>query len=159
MSTTRKAINFDLDTNLLKKYYPKKTIFTSYTKAYKDIKNYLQKQGFSHRQGSGYVSELPIEDYEVLKIVREMSKKFTWLSQCVKQFDVTEIGMTYDMTQSIHDAANLQKAPLAKKKENTQKNYHSDIPNYRKRLEDAQKNKGITKTEKPKTKNKNEPSL
>ena len=39
----RKAINFDLNDNLLKKYYPSK----SYKNAWRDIKKFLLKNDFS----------------------------------------------------------------------------------------------------------------
>ena len=159
MNLTRKAINFDLDTKLLKQYYPTKNKLFGYTKAYKDIKNFLKSQGFEHRQGSGYVSKEPLNDYGVIQVVNSLSQKFSWLSQCVKHFDVTEIGNTYDMTENIYDAANLKKTPVAKKEEKTHKKSNSSIPNYRKRIEDAQKNKDIAKNEKSKIKRKNEPNL
>ena len=45
MPTThgRKAVNFDLNDNLLKKYYPSK----SYKNAWRDIKKFLLKNDFS----------------------------------------------------------------------------------------------------------------
>ena len=48
----RKAVNFDLNDNLLKQYYPSK----SYKNAWRDIKKFLLKSNFEHRQYSGYVS-------------------------------------------------------------------------------------------------------
>ena len=49
---TLKALNFDLDTENLKRYYPS----SDYHKAYFDIKQFMIQNGFEHRQGSGYVS-------------------------------------------------------------------------------------------------------
>ncbi|MFQ6791644.1 MAG: hypothetical protein ACLRT4_02545 [Thomasclavelia sp.] len=68
---SRKAINFDLNDNLLKRNYPSK----SYRNAWRDIKGYLVKNGFNHRQYSGYVSQDCIEMSEVAHIIGMMSRK------------------------------------------------------------------------------------
>ena len=51
MSLARKAINFDLSTNELKKH------FNNTAEAYNKIKEFMLKNGFEHRQYSGYVSK------------------------------------------------------------------------------------------------------
>lgn len=94
---TKKALNFDLDTADLKKYYPHK----NYRSAYKDIKNYLCSHGFTHRQWSGYVSVDKMSDYEIKKTVQTMTKAFPWLKKCVNRFDVTDIGEQHDLTHLI----------------------------------------------------------
>ncbi|EAK1781969.1 virulence associated protein D, partial [Campylobacter upsaliensis] len=48
----KKCINFDLDTKELLKYFPKGT-----RKPYALIKEFFEKQGFDHRQYSGYISK------------------------------------------------------------------------------------------------------
>ena len=53
---TRKAINFDLNNQLLKENYPSK----NYKKGWTDIRIFLEKSNFVHRQYSGYVSNKPI---------------------------------------------------------------------------------------------------
>ena len=90
-----KAINFDLDTKKLKEH------FENYTQAYKALGEALNKRGFEHRQGSGYVSAKPITSGEILLHVTNITKELNWLSDCVKKFDVTNIGETYDMTDVI----------------------------------------------------------
>lgn len=89
----QKAINFDLDTNALKMYYPGK----HWRKAYKDIRNFLKENGFSHRQWSGYRSKGLLSDTQIIAIIKKMNKTYPWLSKCVNHFDVTNIGKTYDM--------------------------------------------------------------
>lgn len=88
-----KAINFDLNINHLKDYYSKE----NHLNAYSDIRSYLLKKGFEHRQGSGYRSKEKLTDIEITAIVREMGKKFPWLHKCVGQFDVTNIGQNYSL--------------------------------------------------------------
>lgn len=94
---SRKAINFDLDTANLKKYYPQK----NYRQAYRDIKDFMVNNGFKHRQWSGYISIHKINDYDVKKITQNLTKKFVWLKKCVNRFDVTDIGKTHDLTHII----------------------------------------------------------
>ena len=42
----RKAVNFDLNDNLLKQYYPSK----NYKNGWRDIKRFFEKSNFVHRQ-------------------------------------------------------------------------------------------------------------
>lgn len=97
---SRKAINFDLDTKKLKQFYPCKGLL-SYKKAYKDIKKFMENNGFEHRQWSGYISKQNIDSYDVSVIIAKLSYKFPWLKQCVNKFDVTDIGNQYDLTDII----------------------------------------------------------
>ena len=92
-----KAINFDLDTNKLKEK------FENYTQAYNDVRKAFHKQGFEHRQGSGYVSDHPVTNLDVYVCVINIMIELNWLPNCVKKFDVTDIGDTYDMTDIIHN--------------------------------------------------------
>ncbi|WP_296875790.1 hypothetical protein [Thomasclavelia sp.] len=102
---SRKAINFDLDDNLLKQNYPSK----SYKNAWRDIKRYLVKNGFIHRQYSGYVSKGNIKMSKVGNIIGTMSRKWSWLSLSVIQFDVTIVGNEYSFLKRIEDEANMFK--------------------------------------------------
>ena len=57
--------------------------------AYEQIKkNFLEKNGFKHRQKSGYISKKPLNNYQVDIITKELGKKFTWLDDCMQQFDI-----------------------------------------------------------------------
>ena len=94
---SRKAINFDLNNNLLKKYYPSK----SYKNAWKDINKYLENNDFIHRQYSGYVSKIGVSMAEVGNIIGKMSRKWTWLNKCVMEFDVTIVGDEYSFISRI----------------------------------------------------------
>lgn len=96
-----KAINFDLDTKALQQYYPS----SNWRKAYEDINKFFLSNGFEHRQGSGYVSINPTDKYSTLKFVERLSITLSWLSKCVKHFDVTDIGEQFDMLDIIKGAA------------------------------------------------------
>ena len=94
---SRKAINFDLNNNLLKQYYPSK----NYKKAWKDINKYLENNDFIHRQYSGYVSKIGVSMAEVGNIIGKMSRKWTWLNKCVMEFDVTKVEDEYSFISRI----------------------------------------------------------
>lgn len=95
--SVRKAINFDLDTKALKEFYPGK----DYRAAYGEIKNFMENIGFEHRQWSGYISIKALDQEEITSNVKKIAQKFPWLSQCVNRFDVTNIGRTCDMIDTI----------------------------------------------------------
>ncbi|MBO4266921.1 MAG: hypothetical protein J5910_06990 [Lachnospiraceae bacterium] len=86
-----KAINFDLDTRELAQYYK------PYNKAYYEVKRFFKQHGFSHRQGSGYVSDNKLSTVEVMVIVDEFVHTFPWTGTCVEKIDVTNIGAQYDL--------------------------------------------------------------
>jgi len=96
----KKAINFDIDTKKYKNYTKK-----SASTAYEEIKRFLKKNGFNHRQGSGYVSKTQVKDWEVMAIIMKMSIQLKWLKYCVKEMDVTNIGKQYSMINVINEAS------------------------------------------------------
>ena len=104
-SKSRKAINFDLNDSLLKKYYPSK----NYKNGWRDIKKFFEKSNFVHRQYSGYVSINEIGIAEVGNIVGKMARKWYWLSKSVMQFDVTNVGEEYSFLEKIENETRLGK--------------------------------------------------
>ncbi|MBR1421847.1 MAG: hypothetical protein IJ571_00180 [Ruminococcus sp.] len=76
----------------MKEHYPGK----DYRQAYKDIKSFMLKNGFEHRQWSGYISTKPIDYSSITVLTVELSKKMPWLKDCVNKFDVTNVGKTFD---------------------------------------------------------------
>lgn len=90
-----KAINFDLDTNKLNEYFEYRS------EAYNKIKNFMTKNGFEHRQYSGYKSLKPLTNGDMTVLIYELNNKFDWLKDCVNRFDVTNIGEQYDYVNLI----------------------------------------------------------
>jgi virulence-associated protein VapD len=113
----RKAINFDLDTKALKQFYPDTK---HWRKAYRDIKKFMQNEGFTHRQGSGYTSQETMSDYKMNKTMKKMSRTFPWLKKCTKKIDVTNIGQSYDYLGVIK-GTKAKGVPIAETKENKDK--------------------------------------
>ena len=95
---SKKALNFDLNDSILRKYYPSK----NYKKGWNDLRKYFINNGFIHRQYSGYVSQNPISMTEVVQIIRKLSLNYMWLKYCVKEFDVTIVSDEYSMKKYIH---------------------------------------------------------
>ncbi len=94
MSVAKKALNYDLDDILLRKYYPNSK---SYKNAWSKVKNFLCDRGFESRQYSGVVSKKPMTNATVQEIILELNEKFEWLGPCVQRFDVTNVGPTYSL--------------------------------------------------------------
>ena len=94
MSITKKALNYDLDDTLLRKYYPDPK---SYKNAWAKIKKYLYSKGFESRQYSGVVSKRPMTNAIVQEIILELNEEFKWLGPCVQKFDVTNVGLAYSL--------------------------------------------------------------
>ncbi|NDJ28044.1 hypothetical protein DMB95_09355 [Campylobacter sp. MIT 12-8780] len=95
MSVSRKAINFDLYTNELKKH------FQDTREAYAQVKEFMLKNGFEHRQYSGYASKNSLSERAISKLSTKLVTNFPWLASCVKRFDVTDIGEQYDLTDQL----------------------------------------------------------
>ena len=90
-----KAINFDLDTVRLREYYPR------YQQAYNDLLRFFKSNGFYHRQGSGYVSKDKLNSGDVMLLMEDFRKTFSWSSVCVKKIDVTNVGSQYDLVPAL----------------------------------------------------------
>jgi len=92
LSLSRKAINFDLSTNELRKH------FADTRKPYEEIKKFMLANGFEHRQYSGYASKKKeVDDEHILSLAESLHEKFAWLSSCILKFDATDIGEQYDL--------------------------------------------------------------
>ena len=89
----RKAINFDLNTATLRQLFGE----AGRRKAYSGIGQFLKKNGFEHRQGSGYRSIGAFSEAEINDIVISLYEAYPWMIDAVRKLDVTNIGRDYDM--------------------------------------------------------------
>ena len=101
-----KAINFDLDTIKLRQFFGEK----GRRKAYSQIGVFLLRNGFEHKQWSGYVSLNPMSYAEVYDIVFKMIDQLYWLPACVNQFDATNVMAETDMLEAIINYGEIRKA-------------------------------------------------
>ena len=98
-----KAINFDLDTHQLKEHYPGR----SYRQAYDDLRRFFKQHGFSHRQGSGYISDEKLSTADIYDLMDDLTQRFTWIGVCVNKIDVTDSGRQHDLTELLKPAEEL----------------------------------------------------
>jgi virulence-associated protein VapD len=81
-----KAINFDLDTGRLIKEFGK----TGRRKAYAQIQRFLTRNGFDHRQWSGYITAERRVYADIYVIIDALIACCPWLPHCTNRFDVTD---------------------------------------------------------------------
>ena len=79
-----KCIHFDFATDEVREQ------FSSTSTPYEQIKKFLEKNDFEHRQKSGYISKKPLNDYQIDILIDQLGIKFTWLDDCMQQFDIED---------------------------------------------------------------------
>jgi virulence-associated protein VapD len=109
MATSKKAINFDLDTKQLKKYYPN----GDYHKAYYDIKSFLERNGFHHQQGSGYISDKPMTMGVAHAKLEKMNSELSWLGKCLKCIELTNANKKHNVI-SMFETSDLKNSKIEK---------------------------------------------
>ena len=57
----------------------------------------MKENGFSHRQGSGYISKAPMSDTDMTVFIDKLQTKFPWIYPCSNKIDGTEIGIQFDL--------------------------------------------------------------
>lgn len=95
-----KALNFDLDTHQLQEHYPG----TSYRQAYDDLRKFFKQHEFSHRQGSGYISDMKLGTADIYDLMDELSQQLPWIGICANKIDVTNISRQHDLTELLKAA-------------------------------------------------------
>lgn len=91
----RYAINFDLSIRKLQQYFSQEHPKS----AYGVIAKYMREYDFEHRQYSGYISNKPITQAELIDIVWEIHQKLPWLYECENRMDATVITRVFDMKE------------------------------------------------------------
>lgn len=98
-----KAIYFDLDTHQLKEQYTG----NNYRQAYDDLRNFFKQHHFSHRQGSGYISNTKLSTADIYDLIDDLCQQFSWFNLCVNKIDVTNIGSQHDLTTLLKPQKNF----------------------------------------------------
>ncbi len=105
---SRKQITFDLRQAALRQYYPGKALSLNpqrYKKAYRDIQNFMVRNGFEHRQYSVYTSLEKLSVVDVVRLMGDLGQEFPWLAQCVNEIDVTNIGAQHSLKEVLGAAS------------------------------------------------------
>ena len=126
MGMTRKQISFDLSQDALKRYYPHKQTGQDsqfFKRAYKDIRRFMEANGFERRQYSVYVSLQQRTSLDVALLAQRMGEALPWLRLCVKDITVTNIGARHSLLGLLRSDAlsaellpPVSKAPHKKRK-------------------------------------------
>ena len=119
MGMTRKQISFDLSQDALKRYYPHKETGQDsqfFKRAYKDIRRFMEANGFERRQYSVYVSLQQRTSLDVALLAQRMGETLPWLRLCVKDITVTNIGARHSLLGLLRsDALSAELLPPASK--------------------------------------------
>lgn len=100
MGMTRKEITFDLSQEALRKHYPRKETAQDpqfFKRAYKDIRRFMEANGFERRQYSVYVSRSELTALDVAVLTQRMAEQLPWLRLCVKEITATNIGARHSL--------------------------------------------------------------
>ena len=99
-SGSQKQISFDLRQESLKRYYPQNP-----TQAYHDIRRFMESHGFEHRQSSVYVSLDKLTTLDVVSLTEQLAMALPWLSRCVNEIDVANIGVQHSLKKVLENAS------------------------------------------------------
>lgn len=103
---SKKQITFDLNQKSLSSHYPRPKLTinpTFYKKAYSDIKRFMKKNGFEHRQYSVYVSNEKMSNSDINLLTQKLAKEMPWLSKCTNELDVTNVGSQHSLTKLLDE--------------------------------------------------------
>jgi virulence-associated protein VapD len=106
---TRKAFNFDLVDAELKKVYPAGE--RSYKNGYRDIKKFMERQGFIHHQGSGYYSAGVMDIVDITTLLEKMVDEMPWICECMRDLRVANYVQDRNLTHMVKEMGReMQKA-------------------------------------------------
>ena len=106
MGMTRKEITFDLSQEALRKHYPRKETAQDpqfFKRAYKDIRRFMEANGFERRQYSVYVSRSELTALDVAVLTQRMAEQLPWLRLCVKEITAANIGARHSLLGLLRD--------------------------------------------------------
>jgi len=100
MGMSRKEITFDLSQEALRKHYPRKETAQDpqfFKRAYKDIRRFMEANGFERRPYSVYVSRSELTALDVAVLTQRMAEQLPWLRLCVKEITAANIGARHSL--------------------------------------------------------------
>ena len=129
-----KCIHFDFLIDEIREH------FSSDSTPYTQIQNFLEQNGFEHRQGSGYISKEPLSEYQTYILMKKLGAKFTWLDDCMRRFDIENAPEAMDARNEISKSAIKKMAQQLKELQKEIKSYTQKksvlYPDAKKRSED-----------------------
>jgi virulence-associated protein VapD len=77
---------FDLDTKVCEQIFGK-----GYRRVYDDIGDFLKANGFSHPQGSGYISDSALSNFEIFMLSQKLVQQYPYLTKCIRDIRTADI--------------------------------------------------------------------
>ena len=65
------------------------------------MRKFFKRHGFEHKQGSGYISKQKISSQDIYLLIDALYEEYEWIADCVKEFDVTNVGTQYELASDI----------------------------------------------------------
>ncbi len=87
------AIAFDLDTELLAQTYPG----SSWTNAYRDIRDALGERGFRWQQGSVYFGNETVTPVTCVLAIQDLTERYAWIKTCARDIRMLRIEENDDL--------------------------------------------------------------
>lgn len=132
MGLRRKQFSFDLDTDVCKKILGDK----NYTKAYKDIGNFLKENDCSHIEGSVYASNHGLDNMGVVRLLGDLLEKYPYLTKCVKEIHHANVPNIHSLNQYFSYDGTPGQYELQENKVGDHKREPPDKPSVRHQLEE-----------------------
>ena len=94
------AIAFDLDTKVLETTHHN----PSWQNAYNDVRQALEKHGFSRQQGSVYFGDETVDAVTCVLAVQDVAQQFNWFAPAVKDIRMLRIEDNNDLSPAVRKA-------------------------------------------------------
>ncbi len=94
----RRSIRFDLNGDLLEEVFERENIDCDTTIAYKWIEKYFEELGYSHEQGSVYMTPDKKTNAQIMEDLLKFSHDLPHVAECFDSVQVTNVGRKYNVT-------------------------------------------------------------
>lgn len=91
----RKQISFDIDTNVAKQILGEQ----HYTKVYKDIRKFMEKEGWKHIEGSVYMSGRSMNNADISYMLLDIKSQYPYLEKCIKEIHQADVSNVHSLNQ------------------------------------------------------------
>lgn len=81
----------------------------------------MKENGFEHRQFSVYVSRENLTNTDISILMDNLAERMPWLTLCVNQIDVTNIGVQHSLLKTLETATALHITQAKSEKTTEQK--------------------------------------
>lgn len=114
----RKQLTFDIDSVVAKQILGE----SRYTNVWKDIRKFMEKNGWEHIEGSAYMSKNPVSTVKIISTIKGLKRQYPYLDKCVKAMHQTDISKVHSLQDYFeYDGTPGKYAQMYKQKENNHK--------------------------------------